>query len=227
MHIAVWDTGPGIPEEHRDDVFREFVQLTQQRRAGAASARGLGLGLAIVARLAGLLDTRIELRSRVGRGSMFAFELPQGTHGTHGVSRAPSMLSAADDLPGTFALVIDDEAAARDGMCGLLQRWGCLTLAAADADDALARLDAHDRPPELIVCDYRLSDGASGLDAIARLRAELGGVPAILVTADTSSAVAADARSAGVPLLHKPVSPVKLRALLARTLSHAGERLPA
>jgi CheY-like chemotaxis protein len=216
VRIGVWDTGPGIPHERRDDVFREFVQLepTELRSGG-----GLGLGLAIVARLAGLLGTHIELRSRVGRGSMFAFELPLGA------PRAPPVLPVAADLRGTFALVIDDDESARAGLCGLLQNWGCLTLAAVDGDDALAQLAAHERPPELIVSDYRLGDGADGLAAIARTRAAVGDVPAVLVTADTSAQTAGAAQAAGVPLLHKPVSPVKLRALLARLLAQ-GERVP-
>ncbi|HSW25933.1 MAG TPA: sensor histidine kinase, partial [Burkholderiaceae bacterium] len=103
VRIAVWDTGPGIPRERHDDVFREFVQLEHTE---PSSGGGLGLGLAIVARLARLLGTRIELRSCVGRGSMFAFELPRGT------PRAPPTLPIAADLRGTFALVIDDDESA-------------------------------------------------------------------------------------------------------------------
>jgi len=155
---------------------------------------------------------------------MFAFELPLGTPRA---SRAPPTLPIAADLRGTFALVIDDDESARTGMCGLLQNWGCLTLAAADGDDALAQLAAHERPPELIVCDYRLGGGADGIDAIARARAAVGDMPAILVTADTSSRTAAAARAAGVPLLHKPVSPMKLRALLAQLLAAPVEQTVA
>ena len=79
VRIAVWDTGCGIPEDRREDVFDEFVQLAGvEPRHADASVRGLGLGLSIVARLAELLGTKVELRSTVGRGSMFAFELPLG-----------------------------------------------------------------------------------------------------------------------------------------------------
>lgn len=211
LRIEVWDTGCGIPEERRDDVFREFVRLDpgEHRRAS-----GLGLGLAIVARLAELLGAKIELASRVGRGSRFAFELPAATP----AARVP-LAPLPAQLDGVFALVIDDDESARTATRGLLERWGCVPVAAADAEAALAQLAAHDRPPELIVCDYRLGN-ADGLDAIARLRAAIGtDVPAVLVTADTSAATLRAARASGVPLLHKPVSPLKLRALLAQLLA--------
>jgi signal transduction histidine kinase len=227
LRIAVWDTGCGIPEAQRDNVFREFVQLGAPERRPATAVdpvlgRGLGLGLAIVARLADLLGTRIELASRLGRGSMFAFELPLGSaSAARAAAPAPPLRVAS--LRGTFALVVDDDEAARTGTCGLLESWGCVTLAAASGAQALAQLPAHDRAPELIVCDYRLGPDEDGLTAIARIRAQVGcAVPAVLVTADTAPATLHAAQASGVPMLHKPVSPVKLRALLAQLLG-AGE----
>jgi CheY-like chemotaxis protein len=134
------------------------------------------------------------------------------------------MPSSVTALRGTFALVIDDDEAARTGMCGLLETWGCVTLSAKDSGDAVAQLDAHDRPPELVVCDYWLMD-ETGLDAIERLRAAIGYVPAVLVTAETSRSVLLAAQAAGTPLLHKPVSPPKLRALLAQLLSNPDKEI--
>jgi CheY-like chemotaxis protein/two-component sensor histidine kinase len=225
LRIAVWDTGCGIPDDRRDDVFREFVQLGGPERrhsSGIERAMGLGLGLAIVARLADLLGTRIELFSRVGRGSMFAFELPLGTASAARLRPPVAPLRVAS-LRGVFALVVDDDEAARTGTCGLLESWGCLTLAAADGDEAIALLRAHDRPPDLIVCDYQLTDLENGLEAISRIRAAVEeDTSAIVITADTATEVALAAHAAGIPLLHKPVSPVKLRALLAQVLARAG-----
>jgi signal transduction histidine kinase/CheY-like chemotaxis protein len=219
LRIAVWDTGVGIPEDRRDDVFREFVQIGNAvNRDTGASGRGLGLGLAIVARLADLLGTRIDLRSSVARGSMFAFELPFGAAADARPPAAAPLRVAS--LRGVFALVVDDDEAARAGMCGLLEGWGCVTLAAAGADAALAQLRAHDRPPELVVCDYQLGGGENGIDTIARIRAAVGDrVPAILVTADTTAAASRAAEQGRVPVLHKPVSPIKLRALLTQRLA--------
>jgi len=217
VRIAVWDTGCGIPADRREDVFHEFVQLVGADPRHAGSGRGLGLGLSIVARLADLLGTTVELRSTVGRGSMFAFELPLGI--TSATTLEPLMPSSVAALRGTFALVIDDDEAARAGMCGLLETWGCVTLSAKSSSDAVTQLPAHDRPPEVIICDYWLTN-ETGLDAIERVRAAIGGhVPAVLVTAETSRPVLLAAQAAGTPLLHKPVSPLKLRALLASLLS--------
>ena len=179
--------------------------------------------MAIVARLVDVLGTRVELQSTVGRGSVIGFELPAGT--PTAVSPPAVKPVQLADLRGTFVWVIDDEEPARAAMCGLLESWGCLTLAAATGDEALAQLDAHDRPPELIVCDYRLAAGEDGLALIARIRAAVGEpVPALLVTADTTAAATAAARAAQVPLLHKPTSPVRLRALVTQLLKRAGKR---
>jgi signal transduction histidine kinase/CheY-like chemotaxis protein len=224
LRIAVWDTGCGIPDERRDEVFREFVQLGVERLPANQRNRGLGLGLAIVARLADLLGTYVELVSNVGRGSMFAFELPLGS--ATAVRARPAALRIRS-LRGVFALVIDDDEAARTGTCGLLESWGCLTLSAERGDEAIAQLAAHDRPPELIVCDYRLGS-EDGLEAIERVRMQIGEpVPAVLVTADTAAATLQAAQAAGVPILHKPVSPVKLRALLAQLLGAREDRQAA
>jgi CheY-like chemotaxis protein len=231
LRIAVWDTGYGIPDDRRDDIFREFVQLDGERRpAGGIMSergRGLGLGLAIVARLADLLGTHIDLVSRVGRGSMFAFELALGTASALRARPAAAPLRIAS-LRGVFALVVDDDESARAGTCGLLESWGCLTLAAEDGEAAIAQLRAHDRPPELIVCDYRLGPSENGLETIARIRGQIGEpVPAVLVTADTAPTTMQAARAAGVPMLHKPVSPVKLRALVAQLLGAREDRQAA
>jgi signal transduction histidine kinase/CheY-like chemotaxis protein len=216
LRIEVWDTGCGIPQDRREDIFREFVRLD---RAEHRRASGLGLGLAIVARLADLLGTRIELRSRVGRGSVFAFELPAGAARQPAAAPAAAPLGIVD-LRGVFVAVVDDAEDSRVALCGLLDRWGCLTLAAVDGATAVAQLAAHDRPPELIVCDYRLQNTDDGLQAIAQIRAAVGdAVPAVLVTAEAGAQVAAAARARGVPLLHKPVSPLKLRALLTQLLA--------
>jgi signal transduction histidine kinase/CheY-like chemotaxis protein len=222
LRIGVWDTGCGIPGDRREDVFHEFVQLDPMgSHAPAERGHGLGLGLAIVARTAELLGTRVELRSAVGRGSMFAFELPLGVPSAT-AHPSPEPLRIAG-LRGTFALVIDDDEAARAATCGLLESWGCLILAASDASEAIAQLSAHDRPPEIVICDYWLGTPASGLQAIHHLRAVIGeDLPAVLVTADMTKSLLSDAGALGVPLLHKPVSPVRLRALLVMLLAKGG-----
>jgi signal transduction histidine kinase len=217
LRIAVWDTGCGIPEDRRQDVFREFVQLDHPRRD---RSKGLGLGLAIVSRLAQLLGSGIELRSTVGRGSMFAIDVPlaDAASQVEPAAQRESQQHAAS-LRGTFVVIVEDDEPALVGMQRLLEDWGCLTLTAGSAAEALDRLTEHDRPPELIVCDYQLRVGVTGIEAIQHIRmAAQCPVPAVLVTGDTTPEVLRAANEHGLPLLHKPVSPAKLRALLARLL---------
>jgi signal transduction histidine kinase len=220
LRIAVWDTGCGIPEDRRQDVFREFVQLDHPRRD---RGKGLGLGLAIVSRLAQLLGSRIELRSTLGRGSMFAIDVPlaDAASQVEPAAQRESQQHPAS-LRGTFVVIVEDDEPALVGMQRLLEDWGCLTLTAGSAAEALDRLTEHDRPPELIVCDYQLRVGVTGIEAIHHIRmAAQCPVPAVLVTGDTTPEVLRAANEHGLPLLHKPVSPAKLRALLARLLVSA------
>jgi signal transduction histidine kinase/CheY-like chemotaxis protein len=221
LQIAVWDTGCGIPEDHREDIFREFVQLDSLDRD---RGKGLGLGLAIVARLAPLLGSRVELRSVPGRGSMFAISVPlaEAQDERKAVSSFPSYFESAQGAPlrGVFAVVVDDDEAACAALQGLLAGWGCLTLAARGGTDALAMLTQHDRAPELVICDYHLGNGENGIEAIRRIQAASEcSMPAILVTADGGPEVLRTARHHQYPVLLKPVAPAKLRALLAQLLA--------
>jgi CheY-like chemotaxis protein len=219
LRVAVWDTGCGIAEEHHEEIFQEFVQLENPERD---RGKGIGLGLAIVSRLAGLLGSRIELRSAVGRGSMFAIDMPLAASQAQGAAAQGELQPRGANLRGTFVVIVDDDEPALAGMQGLLQDWGCLTLTAGSAAEALGKLAGHDRPPELLVCDYRLRAGETGIEAIRRIRIAQGyPVPAILVTGDTMPEVLRAANENALPILHKPLSPMKLRALIAELLAPA------
>ena len=227
LQIAVWDSGRGIPEEHREDIFREFVQLESRDRD---RGKGLGLGLAIVARLAPLLGSRVELRSIPGQGSMFAISVPlaKAQDERAGVSSFPFHHEPAPraSLRGVFAVVVDDDETARAALQGLLAGWGCLTLAARDGAEALAMLAEHDRAAELVICDYHLGQQENGISAIHRMQAAAGClIPAILVTGDASPEVLREAAEHQYPVLRKPVAPAKLRALLNQLLGRGrGDR---
>ena len=221
LQIAVWDTGCGIPEDRREDIFREFVQLDSPDRD---RGKGLGLGLAIVARLAPLLGSRVELRSVPGRGSMFAISVPlaEVQDERNAVSSFPPYYEPTQGAPlrGVFAVVVDDDEAARASLQGLLVEWGCLALAARGGTDALAMLAQHDRAPELVICDYHLGNGENGIEAIRRIQAASEcSMPAMLVTADGGPEVLRTARHHQYPVLLKPVAPAKLRALLGQLLA--------
>jgi Na+/proline symporter/signal transduction histidine kinase/CheY-like chemotaxis protein len=214
LRIDVYDTGIGIPHSKRRAVFKEFHRLDQ----GARVARGVGLGLSIVERIARVLGCEVALKSVVGRGSRFSVEVPRGTAAAtvptvHGVARID-----AGRLTGTIALCIDNDRAILDGMEKLLGGWGCRVLTAADLTEALAAIDASGLDPDGLLVDYHL-DGGNGIGAIAELRRRFGrqngqDLPAILITADRSAHVREEAQAEAVHLLNKPIKPASLRALI-------------
>lgn len=212
--IEVEDTGVGIPAEKQGEIFREFHQLDNPERDGA---KGLGLGLAIVDRLARLLDHRVEVRSTPGRGSRFAVVLPLGSPSRGAEERgAPAEALHPDvDLAGMVVLVIDDQRAVLESMEALLGRWGCETILAASEGEAIVALRRAPRPPELIVADYRLRNERTGSQAAERIRRELGRpVPALIVTGDTAPERLREAKASGHALMSKPVAPERLREFL-------------
>jgi signal transduction histidine kinase/FixJ family two-component response regulator len=212
LRIEVWDSGIGIPEDQQRNIFGEFHQLSldSDRRGG------LGLGLAIVERLCRLLDYPIDVTSRVGVGSRFAVSLPVTAPGE--LAEHPAQ-ATVDQAMGKSVVVIDDDALALDGMRGVLRGWGCSVVTATSEDTALAALLEGERPPDIIISDYRLGDGKTGFDAIARIRCEFGTpIPAFLISGDTTPERLREARASGYYLLHKPVLPMTLRAVVNQLL---------
>ena len=211
LRIEVWDSGPGIPEDQRGNIFSEFYRL-------AGTKGGLGLGLAIVDRLGGLLDHPIELVSTLGRGSRFAVTMPMVAAQAKAQPTPPTPAAIVNDLfSGKLVIVIDDDVLVLDGMSGLLQDWGCRVITAASAEAALASLGG-DRRPDLIISDYRLAEGHSGIAAIAKLRTAYGAVPTFLMSGDIAPERLREARESGYHLLHKPVQPMILRTMVSRFL---------
>jgi CheY-like chemotaxis protein/two-component sensor histidine kinase len=213
LRIEVWDSGIGIPEDQRSSIFREFYQLPAAERDRSG---GLGLGLAIVDRLCRLLDHPIELTSWLGRGSRFAVVVAMAPPSR--LTDEPSEV-VTDQTMGKLVLVIDDDALVLDSMRGVLKSWGCSVVTANSGATALACLAELERTPDLIISDYRLSDGNNGIQAIERLRKALRApVPAFLISGDTAPERLREARAGGYYLLHKPVLPITLRATISQLL---------
>jgi signal transduction histidine kinase len=214
VRLEVADTGIGIPPERHKDIFREFVQLGNPERD---RTKGLGLGLAIVKRVTALLQHPIELRSQPGAGSCFGVVLPSGGAAAAVELAALSATGAGVSLDGLTVVVIDDEAAIRDGMQAVLEDWGCSVVTAAAADDALAALRARQATPNVVIADYRLREEKTGVQAIVQLQQEFGAeIPAMIITGDTAPERLREAQASGFLLMHKPLAPAKLRAALQR-----------
>ncbi|MBB3263370.1 PAS domain S-box-containing protein [Azospirillum sp. OGB3] len=199
--IEVADTGVGIPTDKLDEIFEEFVQLGNAERD---RSRGLGLGLAVVKRLSHLLGLPVRVRSRPGRGTCFTVEVPlHASWNPNGTERAMPSL----DPPGALALIIDDEELILQSLRLVLEQWGWDVLAAASGEEALRQLDGAERLPDVIIADYRLRYGRTGVDAIRDIHAFAGElIPAILLTGDTSPDRIREARRSGFTVLHKPVT---------------------
>lgn len=216
--IEVWDTGVGIKAGDREEIFQEFFQL---RSVSADQQGGLGLGLSIVKRTCGLLDCDIDVMSEVGRGSRFVVTLPlaesQRQHDTDQDVKVP-------DLPGaheqTRILLIEDDPLSADALTGLLEIWG-YTCAMTDGLAGVAgAIDALQGRVDLIISDYRLADGETGEHVADEVRSRVGEkTPVLIVTGDTGPDRLLDLRKTGFDLLHKPVQPAELRAIVRHLLT--------
>lgn len=211
--IEVHDTGIGIAENQLGRVFDEFYQVDNQERE---RQRGLGLGLSIVDRAARLLDHEVTLRSQLGKGSSFGIVVPLAKRSDESVApvvATPEHLH--DDFLGRLIAVIENEGAIRHGMQNLLQAWGYKVIAADSAAAMLAQLDIRGREIDMVISDFGLRGGQSGVEAISALRQRYGmHLPALLFTGDISKETYALAKAAGVQILYKPAKPEALRAAI-------------
>lgn len=212
--IEVHDTGPGISDAQREAIFEEF------RRGDGAPGQGLGLGLAIARRIAGLLGSQIFLRSQPGRGSCFGLCLAP----VEVQPQRPPAHVATRGLSGLRVLVVDNEAGAREALCRVLEGWGCQVHAVADGQAAAAVLAAA--PCDLWLLDYHLDDGDDGVALQGRLAAAFPPAPCLVLSADQTGAVRSAVQEAGLPLLAKPLRPLALKSMLDRLLAAHPPRIP-
>jgi signal transduction histidine kinase len=211
LWIQVWDSGIGIAREHRQQIFDEFYQVQRAQHRGRD---GLGLGLSIVKRVTRLLGHPLHVRSRPGRGSVFSVGVPLGMASPQPDSDS-ARLSAL--LRNQLILVIDDDHIVRKGMHALFMSLHCHVLLADSTAAAVRATQDSLRTPDLIVSDYRLGNGDTGIDAIAAVRTEAAEqIPALLMTAEIGAEPHAAARALGIAVLPKPLQPRALARELER-----------
>lgn len=216
VRIEVWDTGIGIAADQQQRVFEEFYQVGEAPDNGS---RGLGLGLAIVDRLARLLGLQVKVRSVQGHGSVFALDLrrTESVERTHVDPASPVMAMRFDAMP---VLLIDDDPIARDATEGLLAQWGCQVFSAARGEDAMRHLRAGRWVPRLIICDYRLGADELGTALVSKIREHAASeIPAVIISADAGTTLRDEAAATGAYLMHKPLNPARLRAFLLHVAS--------
>jgi CheY-like chemotaxis protein len=208
----VWDTGPGIAEKDRGRIFEEFVQLENPERD---RRKGLGLGLSIVRRLCNLLGHPLTLESRLGRGSVFRFQVPAGQEPASIPQRNANAPADPSLLAGKTVVVVDDDIEIQTGMRALLTGWGMNVSVYTSANEAETAVLAMTDSPDLVIADYRLPGGATGLDAIESIRRRFRtAIPAILITGSADPQLVSSAAERNFHYLLKPVMPAKLRTLV-------------
>ncbi len=214
LRIEVCDSGIGIPEDQQRNIFGEFYRIATTERD---RPDGLGLGLAIVERLCKLLDHPIRLATNPGKGSRFYVSVPMVPRRVSFVGPPTTVAATMDPLRDKLIVVIDDDALVLDGTGGLLKSWGCRVVTAESDQDALASLDRN--RPDLVISDFRLKDGRTGIDAVAQLRNAFDPtIPAFLISGDILPERLHEAQASGHHLLHKPVGPMTLRTMISRLL---------
>ena len=221
VRIEVHDTGAGMPPDKLEEIFEEFRRLV-----GAAEdyERGFGLGLAIVRRIARMLDHPLSVRSREGRGSCFAVTVPVVRWAApERARRRTGEESATNTLAGKVVVVIENEPAILEAMATVLERWGCKVVSGTSGPRAEAALVQSGLTPDVVVADYHLDENATGLDTVAAIRRDVDRrIPGIVVTADRTAEVRKRIDAGGCAVLNKPVRPGRLRSLLSHLLIDSG-----
>ncbi|HSU44263.1 MAG TPA: NahK/ErcS family hybrid sensor histidine kinase/response regulator [Casimicrobiaceae bacterium] len=215
LRIEVWDSGPGIPASRQREIFEEFRRIESPDGEGH---RGLGLGLAIAERTARLLRCALTLHSWPGHGSVFAITVPLGERLRTGPAAA-TRSHDPDRVFGAVVMCVENEVAVLGGIRALLSRWGCEVVTARTRAAALEAIH-FGAAPDLLLVDYHLDADVTGVELAGELASKLpGAVPCIIMTADQTQQSKRDAAAHGFQILHKPLKPAALRAMLNRMLA--------
>ena len=219
LRIEVWDTGVGIPESKIGEVFEEFRRIDNPKHS---QVKGLGLGLAITERIARMLNHPLKVRSWPGKGTVFSVEVPLGDlRQVQTTSRIGSAGKRASNLAGIKVLCIDNEPNILQGMAALLNGWSCEVMTAGHERDVIEQLNNKAFEPDIILADYHLGETHTGVIALQTLEPHWSQpVPAIVITADRTDEVKQDVADYGAQLLHKPMKPAALRAMMNTVLAH-------
>ncbi len=227
LSVEVWDTGIGIPDGELQAIFEEYHQIGNEARE---RSRGLGLGLSIVQQLSTLLGHRVRVRSREGKGSMFAIEIPIATKPSATETPVPrtegKAVAVAAHARHTI-LVIEDDPDVRDLLGILLESEGYQVLAARDGPAALKLMKEQPKPPQLLLADFNLPGGLNGLQTVVRIRQIVGQpVPAIMLTGDISTDTMREVAAEGCTQLNKPARREELIQTVAAMLADEPARPP-
>ncbi|MGK9063851.1 hybrid sensor histidine kinase/response regulator NahK/ErcS' [Stutzerimonas chloritidismutans] len=218
LSIEVWDTGVGIPEDKLEEIFHEFKRGEGVR---PHQDRGLGLGLAIVEKIARILGHRIQVASVPGRGSKFAIEVPLAKRAPKTAVEPTTTDLLLERLKGARVWVLDNDTSICAGMRTLLEGWGCRVVTALSEQDLAGQVDNFHADADLIIADYHLDNGCTGIDVVETVNARRANpLPALMITANYSNELKQQVRELGHMLMHKPVRPMKLKTAMCHMMEH-------
>lgn len=219
LSIEVWDTGAGIAESRREEIFQEFKRGAPVR---STQDRGLGLGLAIVEKIVRMLGHRIRVHSREGFGSCFAVEVPYARSVSRVREQSELPPPPGEHLRGARVWVVDNDAAICAGMRTLLEGWGCNVVTALSGDDLARQVDTVQGEADILVVDYHLDNGHTGAELVRELNARRSApLPVLMITANYSNDLKLQMRELGQVLMHKPVRPMKLKTAMSHLLERS------
>ncbi|WP_167730418.1 NahK/ErcS family hybrid sensor histidine kinase/response regulator [Terasakiella sp. SH-1] len=217
IRIEVWDTGTGIPKDQLTKVFEEFHRIDGQAIDQKTKENGVGLGLAIVDRIATILGHNILVRSVEGKGSVFSIDV---THGSEVAQLGQVQKLETSDLGGVVVALVDNDQNVLSAMKTYLEEWGCSVLAGSSGDELIEQLSWSSFSPDLILADYHLDAGVLGPDVAERVHRIYGSdVPVIIISADSTQDIRDSLIEQGYKFMSKPVRPAKMRALMAHLVN--------
>ena len=210
--IAISDTGIGIDKSHQEAIFEEFYQVDNSQRS---SEKGLGLGLAIVRRLAELLGHRLNLESSPGHGTTFSIIVPASAGQAPVHDSGVKFPHNNDNILGLNVWVIEDNLQVADAQRALLEKWGCECTVFFCMADIMHALQCGAKQPHAILADFKLQADTNGAELIEIARKHFGKeIPALILTGDTSPAQLREIEAFGIGVLHKPTNPDSLKRFL-------------
>jgi len=213
LKISIQDTGCGIDSTQQQNIFAEYHQLNNPQRN---RENGLGLGLSIVQKTADLLDYPLQLVSEQNKGSRFSLIVPLGDKTQ---IETPISNTSRKVFSHLSIMIIDDDPQVREASTQLLSDWSYTALSYASSDEAINAYQQHQQAPDLLICDYRLENNQTGLDAIADIRKVMDPqLPALIITADTHQETLRNITEKDFFVLKKPVKPAQLKMLISELL---------
>ena len=216
--LEVADTGCGIPASRLAEAFREFTRIHSHTDADP----GMGLGLAIVDRACRLLGHSLDVVSTVGEGTTFILRVPLARDSQERSPGLERKSRQAMPLRGLVALIIENDAETSAALAQLVEGWHMHTLEAANQAAAAEMLSEIELTPDIILSDFHLGEGPDGLETVDFVRQHFGDIPAVLVTANRSREVSANAAGRGLTVVYKPLNPEELRLTLEQAISDPG-----